>query len=1588
MKKKTVFKLMSFILAVAMMVNALSVPSLADVTGGVQGSGTGYEEESDTDANDVEETNLKNLLMTTSGVDSDAPNAEETETLEGSETLGDTEVLGETETLEDLDTLEDSEELDDIDELEAEEEDTEEDLEAIEEEIEEEIETEIENTKTGKLEPVVVNPDGTLTYSGVFVGDAFADVVTEDDLLEYFEGDFSEEALAGVNGGSYSSIAAVGNFLRTQMVNRQTDVTFTYAANLGGFDSFMSSIINDAESISKAKSPKEGDYITANTIGYKSSARGYGSSWAVTIQFEYTSTAAQEKEVDTKVASLVSSLELNSDTITDGKKILNIHNYLCDNIVYTSYDGLKPTYHIHGAHAALCNGKAVCQGYAAAFYRLCAEAGIGCRYIVGVYDHAWNIVQVETEEGKLWYNMDVTWDDPGGSKIYTYFLKSNKDFEAWDINPQNYELYDGHKREGGYNSKSFNKSYPMAEKSLNHTTDLNPKMFVQKSALIQKGDIVKITARNNAKGATYSAKWTTSDKTVLKLGATEKDFSTTDSVSTGNGMDIYLKGQKKGKADITLTYSNGTGTATINVQVVNYYFKEEIGKLPKGDTTELTLLDDGVPVPSEEVTWKVSKSSVASITKTNPCTVTARNIGTTTITATTKEGMQYETTVTVIPVKKITGVAFDKNNITLNRSINGEKTAELVASVVPSDTTDLKKVQYEWSVSDDSIVKLESLDSEAKGTGNGYGTSKVKLTTLSKSGYVNVTCTATAGGVTKSSTCKVAVVSNVTSVKTVNETGTAVTYSQSAPLTLHVGETKRVYLAIEPGAEKDMYIAGITENTGSLSFTDKIISEGYVDIKGEQETVNTICVCITVGGISAEQGATGSKYANVYVKVLDDGITLHNLYAKGNNNTDVIYAVVGEKLTNLYVPGDATGYRFVGWYTEPNGAGELVDANTVYTNQYDLYAYYEKESSLSNLTICVDNNKIKGANEEVGSYTFSGTAIKPSIVVFDGTMKLVLNKDYTVSYANNTNVYTLTPGDEGFYDAKGKTKAPSITIKGKGNYSGSLTEYFTINRKNVGDSDVTVDTNALIKVANNKAQKVNPTIRFAGKPLALNKDFSVDFSDTSAGAYINPGVYEVTITGNGNYTGTRIAYIRILDAKAVKQVSKLKISLSKSTFDYTGTFIKPGVTVKDGNTLLTEGVDYTLTYDNNVAAGKGQVTVHGKGLYYVDSKTLTFTIRGRNISGAKVYVDGKTTFPPIEYTGKRIYPYITLKYKVGKDMVDLVADKDYKLVYTNNLYPGTATITIIGIGAYEGKAKKTFKINPYNVDHFSTAGFRISSCSSATYSPSGAKPTIVVKFGDMINEVILTEGVDYTVTYKNNKTVVDSATLSSLPDSKKPTVLVKGKGNFKGTITADFTIEQASLKDCTINAPGVKYVDKANNWYSKVTVTDAAGAVLKEKTDYTLEYHKDSATGKTLTKTDKVDSGTWVYVVIKPVQGKDGKYLYEENVTNKAKYQVARDNNIANATIKIKDQIYTGAGTKVGENKDGTYSLDPDDISAFMKDGTELKLDADFKIVAITNNTGIGTATVTLCGNQERGYCGTKKVTFKIKQKGLWSIFS
>ena len=62
------------------------------------------------------------------------------------------------------------------------------------------------------------------------------------------------------------------------------------------------------------------------------------------------------------------------------------------------------------------------------------------------------------------------------------------------------------------------------------------------------------------------------------------------------------------------------------------------------------------------------------------------------------------------------------------------------------------------------------------------------------------------------------------------------------------------------------------------------------------------------------------------------------------------------------------------------------------------------------------------------TYAFTGKQIKPSVTVKVGSTKLKKNKDYTVKYSNNKKVGTAT-----------------ITVTGKGKYTGKLTKTFKIN---------------------------------------------------------------------------------------------------------------------------------------------------------------------------------------------------------------------------------------------------------------------------------------------------------------------------------------------------------------------------------------------------------------------------------------------------------------------------------------------------------------------------------------------------------------
>ena len=157
------------------------------------------------------------------------------------------------------------------------------------------------------------------------------------------------------------------------------------------------------------------------------------------------------------------------------------------------------------------------------------------------------------------------------------------------------------------------------------------------------------------------------------------------------------------------------------------------------------------------------------------------------------------------------------------------------------------------------------------------------------------------------------------------------------------------------------------------------------------------------------------------------------------------------------------------------------------------------------------------------------------------------------------------------------------------------------------------------------------------------------------------------------------------------------VTLDETVFSYTGEEIRPNVTVRVNDTLLTLDKDYLLEYKNNIEVGEAAVVVTGIATsgymgtvehpFYIDPKTSEEDEQDLiTIIGTDVTIDG-TEFPA---TGTAIEPAVTVTVK-GQQ---LTAGEDYTLVYENNVNPGTASVTVTGVAekGYTGSVTIHFTI--------------------------------------------------------------------------------------------------------------------------------------------------------------------------------------------------------------------------------------------------------------------------------------------------------
>ena len=454
-------------------------------------------------------------------------------------------------------------------------------------------------------------------------------------------------------------------------------------------------------------------------------------------------------------------------------------------------------------------------------------------------------------------------------------------------------------------------------------------------------------------------------------------------------------------------------------------------------------------------------------------------------------------------------------------------------------------------------------------------------------------------------------------------------------------------------------------------------------------------------------------------------------------------------------------------YTLSRKAGEDVGTYPITASGKAEQGNYKVTYVAGTLTITSKVIDKDGKNVEVNSPTdheYDSKAHKWSPTVTDkkSKKKLEAGKDYEVSYDKDdfTNVGTIT-----------------VTITGKGNYSGTVTRSYKITPKSV---TVTADNKS--KVFGETEPEL--TAKVAG---TLGND-TVEYT-LSRKAGEDVGTYPITASGKaeqGNYKVTYVAGTLTITSQSIDPGTDSE----KPNPDYTGAKVnspKDSVydgkehkwmpTVTDKTKTLELGKDYTVEYStkNFKDVGTVEVTITGIGnysgtvkrSYKVTPKEYTVTTESatKTYSGTALTAGGKV---------EGIVSGETVEFTTTGSQTEVGTSKNtYELVW-KSAKATNYTLAKESIGELTVKAKS---IVPDDSDK---TGITVNEPSDSKYDGKEHKEVLTVTDTKTGKELVA--GTDYSVTYSSD--LVNAGTV---------TIKVAGLGNYTGSFTKTYKITQRSV---------------------------------------------------------------------------------------------------------------------------------------------------------------------------------------------------
>ncbi|NTW28210.1 MAG: hypothetical protein HGA39_02450 [Coriobacteriia bacterium] len=306
----------------------------------------------------------------------------------------------------------------------------------------------------------------------------------------------------------------------------------------------------------------------------------------------------------------------------------------------------------------------------------------------------------------------------------------------------------------------------------------------------------------------------------------------------------------------------------------------------------------------------------------------------------------------------------------------------------------------------------------------------------------------------------------------------------------------------------------------------------------------------------------------------------------------------------------------------------------------------------------------------------------------------------------------------------------------------------------------------------------NVTITDGSTTLVKDTDYTLGYANNT-----NPGTASITITGTGNYTGTKTVSFKIVAAFTVKyvdasgavQVAKAFTSADLASMATSG---KLGYMYNKNGVWQLIGTDSHVTLSDIFAASSLPAGTWAAG------KTLSFAATDGAYTkyyptyeelSANLYFYGDTT-PSGSLSGEGSAAPAVIALKSGNAAVSGTAADTLASVSTNTsdtprFLAGFASTT----PAANGGNRFPSKVNSVTITR-ALANATASAIPDQAYTGSAITPSVTLTDGS----ATLVKDTDYTVTYADNINIGTA------------TVTLAGKGNYTGTKTVTFAIKMGS----------------------------------------------------------------------------------------------------------------------------------------------------------------------------------------------------